>query len=195
MTLAAALLLIGISTSVASDAFVRTQAPSPTPVQNSEKDSAKPPDTQPKPATAGQPPTSKPHATKKAHKKRAAPTSCGPTPATTPPSDPPAEPKPCPSVKVIVRQGGATEPSIQLAGGDQAAQKRDAANQMLGSTESNLKKLTGQPLNAAQQDSVAQIRQFVIQSKAAIEAGDMERARTLAWKAELLSEDLLKPQN
>jgi hypothetical protein len=40
---------------------------------------------------------------------------------------------------------------------------------------------------------VNQIRQFMEQSKAAVEAGDLERARTLAWKAQLLSDELVKP--
>ena len=31
------------------------------------------------------------------------------------------------------------------------------------------------------------------QSKAAVGGGDLERARTLAWKAQLLSEELVKP--
>lgn len=39
-----------------------------------------------------------------------------------------------------------------------------------------------------------QIRQFMGQSKAAIDSGDLERARTLAWKAQVLSEELVKPE-
>lgn len=92
-----------------------------------------------------------------------------------------------------MRQGGTAEPSIQLAGGDQASQKRDAVNQMLGSTEANLKKIAGLQLSATQQDTVSQIRQFVEQSKSALADGDVERGKTLAWKAQLLSEDLINP--
>jgi len=106
--------------------------------------------------------------------------------------------KNCPPAKIVVRQGGTAEPSIQLAGGkggDEASQQRDATNQMLGLTETNLKKVAGQQLTASQQDSITQIRQFMEQSRNALEAGETERARTLAWKAELLSEDLVKPQN
>lgn len=80
------------------------------------------------------------------------------------------------------------------SGGDQASQKRGATVQMLGITEGNLKKITARQLSTSQQDTVAQIRQFVGQSRAALDAGDSERANTLAWKAELLSEDLLKGQ-
>jgi hypothetical protein len=104
--------------------------------------------------------------------------------------------KNCPPEKIIVRQGGTTEPSIQLAGGpggDDASQKRDATNQMLGETEGNLKKVSGAQLSSSQQDSVTQIRQFMAESKSALAAGDVESARTLAWKAKLLSDDLVKP--
>jgi iron uptake system EfeUOB component EfeO/EfeM len=90
-----------------------------------------------------------------------------------------------------------SESSIQLAGGapgDQKSHQRDTANQMLESTNANLKKIAGQKLTANQQDMVSQTRQFMAQAKVAVDAGDLERARTLAWKAQLLSEELVKPQ-
>jgi iron uptake system EfeUOB component EfeO/EfeM len=65
---------------------------------------------------------------------------------------------------------------------------------MLDTTEANLKKLAGKQLTPNQQDMVSQTRQFMQQSKAAVEAGDLERARTLAWKAQVLSEELVKPK-
>jgi hypothetical protein len=63
---------------------------------------------------------------------------------------------------------------------------------MLGTTDANLKQIAGRQLSATQQDMVNQIRQFMDQSKAAVADGDLERARTLAWKAQLLSEELVK---
>jgi hypothetical protein len=57
-----------------------------------------------------------------------------------------------------------------------------------------LKKIAGTQLTANQQDMVNQIHQFMDQSKSAVTAGDLERARTLAWKAQLLSEELVSPQ-
>lgn len=86
---------------------------------------------------------------------------------------------------------------MQLAGGaagSQTANQRDTANQMLGTTQENLKKIAGRQLTTNQQDMVNQIRQFMNQSKDAADAGDLDRARTLAWKAQLLSEDLIKPE-
>jgi len=153
-------------------------------------------------------------------KKRVPPPNCDSAPvasgqaapdSTPTPGDPPATgtapaagasgtPAPaanCPPSKVIVRQGGTSEPSIQLAGGtasDQTSHQRDTANQMLGSTEANLKKIAGRQLSSNQQDMVNQIRQFIDQSKTASNAGDLDRARTLAWKAQLLSEELVKPE-
>jgi hypothetical protein len=104
--------------------------------------------------------------------------------------------KNCPPEKKIVLQGGTSEPSIELAGpgGGEASQKKDSANQMLGSTEDNLKKLAGHQLSPSEQDTVTQIRQFMQQSKDAIDAGDLERAHTLAWKAKVLSDALANPQ-
>ena len=101
----------------------------------------------------------------------------------------------CPPPKIVVRQGGTADPSIQLAGGvggDQPTRLR--ANQMLGATEENLKKLAGRQLTQNQQDMLNQVHQFEAQSKTAIAAGDFERGRTLAWKAQLLSEELANPQ-
>ena len=105
-----------------------------------------------------------------------------------------AIPKNCPPEKIVVQHGGTSEPSIQLAGGDQETQKRNETNQMLGSTDANLKKISAIQLSADQQDTVSQIKQFVVESRAALAAGDLERGHTLAWKAQLLSEDLVKPQ-
>jgi len=98
----------------------------------------------------------------------------------------------CPPSKIIVRHGGTSEPSIQLAG-DQTPKEREATNQMLTATDANLKKLEGRQLTANQQDMVGHVRQFMQQSRTAMDGGDFARSRTLAWKAQLLSEELVKP--
>jgi hypothetical protein len=102
----------------------------------------------------------------------------------------------CPPIKVIVTQGSTTEPSIEVAGGAsgaQASNERNTAIQMLETTEANLKKVeAGQP-DSNQQEMIKQVRQFIDQSKAANSAGNLDQAKTLAWKAQLLSEELLKP--
>ncbi len=161
----------------------------------------------------------KAHTTPKQHKKRVVPSTSNctpaaggqaapdPTSASSAPSDPSAAGNAsapttsttqanCSPSKVIVKQGGTAEPSIQLAGGagsKQTSQEADTAKQMLGTTEANLKQIAGKQLSSAQQDMVTQIRQFMEQSKAAAGDGDLDRARTLAWKAQVLSQELVKP--
>jgi len=124
------------------------------------------------------------------------PATASPEPGGAQSSPATAPSKNCPPEKTIVRQGGITEQSIQLAGGSAGdqAQKRNAASQMIAATEQNLYKLTGRQLSNAERDSVIQIRQFVDQSRTALTAGNLERAQTLAWKAKLLSEDLIDPK-
>ncbi len=102
----------------------------------------------------------------------------------------------CPLQKTIVKQGGTSEPAIQLVGtpgGTPSAQQRDTT-QKLQSTEANLKKMESEKLDSNQQDMIKQIREFLHESKTATAAGDFDRASTLADKAKLLSEELLNPQ-
>jgi len=213
MPLAAAILLISIFWTASLTRCTASQsAPESAPptATSPEQQGQQPTETAKPKANPSSPAAAKPRreaaAKKPVHKKKVIASGCKPAPAPADPSSPTAtaqpqtpapDPKNCPPEKIIVRQGGTAEPSIQLAGrpgGDGAAQKRDAANQLLGSTEANLKKIGALQLSSIQLESVAQIRQFVDQSRAALAAGDMERGHTLAWKAELLSEDLVKPQ-
>ena len=99
----------------------------------------------------------------------------------------------CPPPKTVVRNGGTSEPSIQLSGGAAQAQQRSTTDQLLGSTEENLKKIAGRQLTPAQQDMVSQIHQYMEQSKEAVTSGDADRGRMLAQKAQLLSDELAKP--
>ncbi len=125
-------------------------------------------------------------------------TRASPQTGSAPGASTPGTQKNCPPTKIIVHQGGITEQSIQLAGGSsggEATGKRASTNQMLTVTEENLKKAAAIQLSTAQQNSVSQIRQFVDESKKALKAADFERAQTLAWKAKVLSDDLLSPKN
>jgi hypothetical protein len=190
------------------------QAPAVTTQQTAPAQNPPTPPTQPSAATpaknsAGQ--THPPTARRSHHQRRVLPPNCNNAPATAPATNPAARPGTdsktdskaatastnCPPSKVIVRHGSTPEPTVDLAGGtsgNQTSHQRDTANQMLDTTQSNLKKIAGQQLSANQQDMVNQIRQFMDQSKAAVDAGDLDRARTLAWKAQLLSEELVKPE-
>jgi len=214
---------LSVPPSMAGHAIAQQEAPaSKTPETAATQNQATPPAQNPassqtpsSPASPAKkaPSHSTPAAQRPHHKKRVRPTNCGTMPAAgqsasgaTPasgdpaPASAPATSSPstnCPPPKVIVRQGGTSEPSIQLAGGpapSQTSTQRDTANQMLDATEANLKKLAGKQLTVDEQNMVNQTRQFIQQSKAAVEAGDLERARTLAWKAQVLSEELVKPE-
>jgi len=97
--------------------------------------------------------------------------------------------------KIVVREGGASEPAAQIAPGmthAEATHQRHNAEQLLGATDDKLKRLAGRPLDAKQQEAVGQIRNYMEGARSALKEGDVRRANTLAQKAHLLSEDLVK---
>jgi hypothetical protein len=73
-----------------------------------------------------------------------------------------------------------------------ATRQRQNAEQLLASTDDKLKRLAGRTLDARQQESVGQIRNYMDGARSALKEGDVRRANTLATKAHLLSEDLAK---
>ena len=97
--------------------------------------------------------------------------------------------------KIVVREGGASEPAAQIAPGmtpAEATRQRRNAEQLLGATDDKLKRLAGRTLDAKQQETVGQIRNYMEGARSALKEGDVRRANTLAQKAHLLSEDLVK---
>ena len=109
---------------------------------------------------------------------------------------PVAEEKPSTSPKIVVKDGGATDPTITISPGlnqQQASRQRQSAEQLLARADENLKKISGQNLNSSQQEMVQQIQQYMQQAKAAGNTGDLARQHNLALKAQLLSEELVKP--
>lgn len=139
------------------------------------------------PTNAGQPPSTKPDAST--------------TPAAT--QSKPAKKvrkkttrNPDGSKKTVVRQGGTGDTTPQLTPTvDQAdvSKQRETTKQLLSATDSNLQKLSSRLLSKDEEDTVAQIRQFMDQAKTADSKGDTERASKLAAKAHLLSEALANP--
>lgn len=75
---------------------------------------------------------------------------------------------------------------------EQALQHRKVTEQLLSSTEGNLQQLATRNLKQGERDTVSQIRNYMVGSRSALEDGDLPRARTLAFKAHLLADDLLK---
>jgi hypothetical protein len=154
----------------------QTAAPQPAPSPNS----TQPPQT-PQPASTAGKPKSKPTPAKKSrkHSKKGAPAGQ--------PGDSRA--------KVVVRNGSTPDPEVQLSPGmsqEQASHQRQNTTQLLTNTEANLKTISVRQLNANQQDVVKQIRTYMDQAKEAITSGDLPRAHNLAFKAHLLSNELLK---
>ncbi len=94
-----------------------------------------------------------------------------------------------------MREGGASEPDAQIEPDitpEEAARKRQNAVQLLASTDYELKRLAGRTLDAGQQETVGQIRNYMNGVRAALKEGNVGRANTLAEKAHLLADDLAK---
>ena len=106
------------------------------------------------------------------------------------PAKPAADPN-APTRKVV-SNGSTSDPVVQISSGKSASQQVSSTNSLLDSTNSNLKKLADKQLAPAQQDMVKQIHAYLEQSKAASALGDLQGAHNLAFKAHLLSEELLK---
>jgi outer membrane biosynthesis protein TonB len=146
-----------------------SQTPAPPPAQ---------PQTSPQPEPAV-PETTKPSPTKKHHHKKKKPTTSDDAPK-----------------KIVVRNGSTTEPTTQIAPGglskQQANTQAQTTTQLINTTSANLQRLSSRQLSPSQQDTIKQILTYVDQAKSATDAGDLQRAYNLAFKAHLLSDDLLK---
>jgi hypothetical protein len=75
---------------------------------------------------------------------------------------------------------------------DEAIHGAASTDQLLESTDTNLRNLTKRQLSTDEQSTVAQINDYITQSRQATKDGDLVRAHNLALKAHLLSDDLVK---
>jgi ElaB/YqjD/DUF883 family membrane-anchored ribosome-binding protein len=73
----------------------------------------------------------------------------------------------------------------------EATHSQSSTDQLLQSAETNLNSITRQ-LSKEEEAMRAQIKEFISQSRQATKDNDMARAHTLAVKARLLSDDLVK---
>ncbi len=97
--------------------------------------------------------------------------------------------------KIVVREGGAREPAAQIAPGmtpAEADRQRQNAEDLLHFTDDRLKQLAGRTLDARQQETAGQIRNYMDGARSALKEGDLRRASTLAEKAHLLADELVK---
>ncbi len=146
-----------------------------------------------KSAEAEQKPKPKPKTTHTA-KKPPAPAQAGPKPETKPEEKPTQQATAKPP-KIIIQEGGVAASGGQLSaptGHDEASHRRQTTAQLLDSTEANLRSLK-RPLNADEQSMLAQIKDYMEQSRIATAEDDLVRAHNLALKAHLLSDELAKP--
>ena len=97
-----------------------------------------------------------------------------------PPDAKNAEPKATP---------GLIAPAISAS---DAVRDQTAAEQLLRNTETNLTSLGKRQLSTDEDAVVSQIKNFITQSRQALKDNDPARARNLALKANLLSNDLTK---
>jgi hypothetical protein len=156
-------------TSPAQSKSEQPSAPPQTPAPATQPENPQP-ETAKKPAAA---------ATKNRHRKR----------------KPTAQPESSPA-KTVVPNGSTTDSKAQITPSvtdAQASHQRQNTAQLLDSTDANLKKLAGHQLTPSQQDTMKQIQSYVEQAKVADAAGDLQMAHNLAFKAHLLSDELVKP--
>lgn len=97
--------------------------------------------------------------------------------------------------RIVIRRGGVNEPVTQIIpgmGAEESNRARQETQDLLVAADSDLKKLGSRTLNSAQQGTVSQIQHYLSVARSALNEGDIQRAHTLARKAQLLSEDLVK---
>lgn len=97
--------------------------------------------------------------------------------------------------KIVVPEGGAKEPPAQIAPGlapEEAKRDRREAEQWLTATDGQLKELSNRHLSEPRQEIVTQVRNYQLGARSALKENDLRRAHTLALKAHLLADDMVK---
>jgi hypothetical protein len=110
------------------------------------------------------------------------------------PPRPHVNPTPAPAANAPAADAEKPEaPTIaaQLSKEEFAAAMQET-NQSLDIAEKNLASTRNKRLNAAQNDLVSKIKGFLKDAREAAQAGDWARARNLAKKAQVLSEELVR---
>jgi len=160
-----------------------TPQPTPTPAEAEAQPAQQPPEAQPTATPAEQPKTAE--KTKPKHTRHAAAKKPGEKPEVAhnnPKKIIPAEPAPTP------QQTGQISPGPTPADGGNSQASTD---QLLQGAEANLNGIT-RTLSKDEEAMRAQIREFIKQSRTATTENDPARAHTLAVKARLLSDELVK---
>lgn len=114
-------------------------------------------------------------------------------PALAPARMSPARPHVAPAPAAEPERVLAAPPVIapQMSAEETAAAQQDT-NSSLGAAEKNLANTNGRKLNTVQADMASKIRGFMEDARQAAKGGDWSRAKSLAKKAQVLSEELVK---
>jgi outer membrane biosynthesis protein TonB len=157
--------------------------PAPTPQPEGQATTTAPAEEQPKVVSKPKPkPKRKPAAV--ANKSAASTRPAEQTAKVEPPKPPVTNPAPAaPSSSTN------DEISVGMAQ-NEAARQRQSTEDLLQATDAHLKGLT-RPLSAEELATVQQIRNYVVQARAAMTDNDLVRANNLAVKAHLLSDSLV----
>jgi len=151
---------------------------------------------QPQAAAPGCQANSQPGSTANPDCKPATPAKTKKHPATHKSQAPASKPTGTTPATTVVKNGGTVEPTVDLSpevNQKQASEQTVRTNQLLASSDANLKKISGRQLSASQQDTVKQIQSYMDQAETAKKNGDMQRAYNFAVKANLLSAELAGP--
>jgi len=99
--------------------------------------------------------------------------------------------------KTVVRNGSTAEPTVAISpdlSDQETSRKLNSTDRLLASADANLKQIASRPLSSAQEDTVKQIKVYMEQARTAAKNGEVQRAYTLANKANMLSADLAAPK-
>jgi outer membrane biosynthesis protein TonB len=157
-----------------------TPQATPTPVEAEAQPAQQPPEAQPSPTPAEQPKTAeknKPKHTRHAAAKK--------------PGEKPEVAHNTPPKKVIPAEPAPTPQQISPGPTSDGGNSQTSTDQLLQGAEANLNGITRQ-LSKDEEAMRAQIREFIKQSRTATTENDPARAHTLAVKARLLSDELIK---
>jgi hypothetical protein len=104
---------------------------------------------------------------------------------------PTTEAKNTPPPRITI-DNGAVPPAtgVDIDGHNDEAHAHESTDQLLDSTDKNLKSIT-RALSADEQQTVARIRSYMDEARKAVKDGDLVRAHNLALKAHLLSDALV----
>ena len=97
--------------------------------------------------------------------------------------------------KIVIRHGGIQEPAAQIVPDmppGEANERKQKAEESLAGAEVRLRLLDIRSLDSQQKDTVTQIQNYMLKARSALRDGDTQRGYTLALKAYLLADDLVK---